>query len=151
MDVKELRFPTPEAREQYMNARAIAERCAAEVPADYRLEDILWESYPPSWEELLAACGVNDATDRYLDCFEGVRDATSSNETRERNLLALDAISGENLAGHIMAYSLFGNAFNERQQRESRQLTAEDLARALVATAGKYHSEQQRAAAILKG
>ena len=152
MDVKKMRFPTPEARTRYMNARAIAERCAAEVPAEYRLEDMLWGHYPPSFDDLLGACGEDeDASRRYQEREDAVRNPARDRRTHERNFLRLDASYGQRLAAYLRAHVLFCYAVNERQQRDSRQLTPEDLTRALLNTEGKFQSAQERAVAILKG
>jgi hypothetical protein len=152
MDVEKMRFQTPEGRESYMNARAIAEQCAKEVSADYQLEDIFWGSYPPSWDELLAACGEDeDAGSSHIELENAVRNPTDDKATHDNNFLDLDFSYGNRLAAHIEALALFGHALNERQRREHRQLTAEDLARALLSTEGKFQSAQDRAVAILKG
>ena len=142
---------TEEDRKRIGKVRALAERCAASVPLDYKLESTLLMDYPDGWDELLAVCGEEDAGQRYTDLYEGVRDSADDNETREYNLWALDSVVGERLAAWQTALSLFADALHERRQREYRQLTAEDLTRALLNTEGKFQSAQERAVAILKG
>ena len=62
-----------EGRTLHERARVLAEQCAASVPLNYKLELTLFCEYPDGFDELLDACGEEDAGRRYGELFEEIK------------------------------------------------------------------------------
>ena len=140
---------TEKEKEQHEKARAIAKRCAEEVPAEYTLEDLLLDDYPESFGELMAVCD-EDVVERYEELETAIDNAIPGGEEVQDHLMALSDTVSEQLVAHKYAYALFADALHARRQSASTQLSPETLTRALLQTEGKFQSAHDRAVEILK-
>src|SRR4051812_45804203 len=112
---------TEESRQHVEKVRAIAERCVASVPLDYKLESTLLIDYPDGWYELMAACDKDKDDKAYSEIFEAMKRADDPEE-RLALMLAWDEYVGGRLAALMMTYASCADALRERQRRESPQL-----------------------------